>query len=68
MKRQRSSGGELRTSALTLGKSTRILAGLLAPVGTKLEIKGAWVDEGGKERVDPQKLGRASEIHLTGFT
>jgi hypothetical protein len=42
--------------------------GLLAPVGTKLEIKGAWVDQGGKERVDPQKLGRASEIHLTGFT
>ena len=42
--------------------------GLLAPLGTKLEIKGAWVDEGGKERVDPQKLGRASEIHLTGFS
>jgi hypothetical protein len=42
--------------------------GLLAPVGTRLEIKGAWVDEGGKERVDPLKVGRANEIHLTGFS
>lgn len=42
--------------------------GLLAPVGTKLEIKGGWVDTSFGERRDPYKSGRSSEIHSTGYS
>lgn len=42
--------------------------GLLAPLGTKLEIKGGWLDEQGLERRDPTKATRSIDIHLTGFS
>lgn len=42
--------------------------GLLAPIGTKLEVKGGWVDDHGKERRDPFKANRSEEIHSVGYT
>ncbi|MGH8224066.1 MAG: hypothetical protein ACREQZ_13950 [Woeseiaceae bacterium] len=42
--------------------------GLLAPVGTRLEVKGAWLDKNQSERQDPLKRYRASDIHLTGYS
>lgn len=44
------------------------LAGVLAPVGTYLELKGAWVNSGGNECRDPAKANRGSEIRDYGFT
>lgn len=43
-------------------------AGLLAPVGTTIEIIGAWIDESGHERRNPRKANRSLEIHETGYT
>ncbi len=42
--------------------------GLLAPVGTKLEVKGGWIDDRGEEHRDPFKASRSEEIHSVGFT
>jgi hypothetical protein len=42
--------------------------GLLAPVGTLLEIKGSWLAPNGEERLNPAKLGRSEDIHRTGFS
>lgn len=42
--------------------------GLLAPVGTKLEIKGGWIDPHGAERRDPIKAERSDEIHRLGYS
>jgi hypothetical protein len=42
--------------------------GLLAPLGTRLEVLGGWLDQTGHERRDPFKSDRALEIHLTGFS
>jgi hypothetical protein len=42
--------------------------GLIAPVGTLIEIKGGWVDGNGIERIDPDKSRRSLEIHQTGWT
>ncbi len=42
--------------------------GVLAPVGTHLEIKGAWLTPEGNEWRDPGKMYRAQEIHDYGFT
>jgi hypothetical protein len=41
--------------------------GLRAPVGTLLEVKGAWLDVGGVEMRDPTKEDRSLRIHETGF-
>ncbi len=43
-------------------------AGLLAPVGKKIEVLGAWIDGNDNERRDPLKAHRATEIHETGDT
>jgi hypothetical protein len=43
-------------------------AGLLAPVGTLLEIKGAWLTPDGMVHVDPQKVDRSRDIHMEGFS
>jgi hypothetical protein len=42
--------------------------GLLAPRATRLEVKGAWVRPGGAVELDPFKLGRADDIHRTGYS
>ena len=43
-------------------------AGLLAPVGQRLEIKGAWIDANNQVHMDPRKSTRSEEIHTVGFT
>ncbi|MCR4300301.1 MAG: hypothetical protein NUV51_01690 [Sulfuricaulis sp.] len=42
--------------------------GVLAPVGTHIEIKGAWLTPQGNEWRDPNKALRAQEIRDYGFT
>ncbi len=42
--------------------------GVLAPVGTHIEIKGAWLTPQGNEWRDPKKALRAQEIRDYGFT
>jgi hypothetical protein len=42
--------------------------GLRAPVGTLLEVKGAWMDPLGKEVLDPTKAHRSEQVHKTGFS
>ena len=41
--------------------------GLRAPVGTVLEVKGAWLDAAGFERRDLTKENRALRINKSGF-
>lgn len=43
-------------------------AGLKAPRGTRLELKGAWLDADGEIRLDPYKTNRSADIHMTGFS
>ncbi|MBN9407777.1 MAG: hypothetical protein J0H69_01385 [Burkholderiales bacterium] len=43
-------------------------AGLRAPCGTRLVVIGGWVDSQGVVRNNPDKGGRSTEIHLTGYT
>lgn len=43
-------------------------SGILAPVGTQLELKGAWIMPDGSECYDPAKEGRSREIHDYGFS
>jgi hypothetical protein len=43
-------------------------AGLLAPVGTLIEVKGAWVNSHGEVVTDPFKIRRAQEIHEVGYS
>lgn len=43
-------------------------AGLRAPQGTRLELKGAWFDTNNTVRVDPYKENRSEEIYMTGFS
>jgi hypothetical protein len=40
--------------------------GLRAPLGSKLEVKGAWVDAAGLEVVNPSKRRRSNFIYMTG--
>lgn len=40
--------------------------GLRAPKGTKLEVKGAWVDAASAEVVNPSKRRRGNFIYTTG--
>jgi hypothetical protein len=42
--------------------------GLLAPVGSLLEVKGGWIAQDGVECVNPSKSARSEEIHRTGFS
>ena len=42
--------------------------GILAPVGTHIEIKGGWLTLQGNEWRDPKKTFRAQEIRDYGFT
>lgn len=42
--------------------------GLLAPVGTQLEIKGGWLTPDGLECLNPSKAGRSEDIRRTGFS
>ncbi len=42
--------------------------GVKAPEGTILEVKGAFIDQNGQERVAENKIDRARQIHLYGFT
>jgi hypothetical protein len=43
-------------------------AGVLAPIGTVLEIKGGWIAPNGIECRDPAKANRSQEIHDYGFS
>lgn len=43
-------------------------AGVLAPLHTRLELKGAWVSDSGVEWRDPTKANRAYEIRDYGYT
>ena len=43
-------------------------AGLFAPVGTMLEVKGGWLDNECVEHPDPVKSMRSSEIHNYGYS
>jgi len=47
---------------------SKAFAGVLAPVGTVLEIKGGWIAPEGVECMDPAKARRAADIHDYGFT
>jgi len=40
--------------------------GLRAPIGTKLELKGAWINSDGKEIENHYKRSRSSNIYRTG--
>jgi hypothetical protein len=42
--------------------------GLLAPVGTCLEVKGGWLDSQGYEQCNPAKAQRSNEIHHVGYS
>jgi len=42
--------------------------GLLAPLGSRLIIMGGWVDATCVVRNNPDKNGRSSEIHETGYS
>jgi hypothetical protein len=42
--------------------------GLRAPIGTRLEVKGGWLDSDATERRDPMKARRSSQIYETGFS
>lgn len=49
-------------------KSSLDGAGLLAPIGQQLEVKGGWVNPQGNECVDPAKATRSQDIHDVGFS
>ncbi len=42
--------------------------GLCAPVGTNLEVKGAFLDRAGNEMVPSSKVRRRFDIHLFGYS
>jgi hypothetical protein len=43
-------------------------AGVLAPIGTVVEIKGGWISPGGEECRDHAKANRSGEIHDYGYS
>ncbi|MBI5462119.1 MAG: hypothetical protein HY941_08060 [Gammaproteobacteria bacterium] len=63
-KAEASTKGPIADQAARAGAS----AGVLAPVGTHIEIKGAWLTPQGSEWRDPKKAFRAQEIRDYGFT
>ena len=48
-------------------KERKALFGVQAPIGTYLEVKGAWIYEG-REDVTEDKKDRAQQIHDYGFS
>ncbi len=56
------------TYALWKAQASESHVGLLAPVGTRLEVKGGWLTPDGVERLNPGKSGRSEDIHRTGFS
>jgi hypothetical protein len=40
--------------------------GVLAPIGSELEVKGGWL-KNGKEVIDPVKEVRSGQIRLNGY-
>ena len=42
--------------------------GVKAPTGTILDVKGAFINEDGNEHIPANKIDRAQQIHLYGFT
>jgi hypothetical protein len=42
--------------------------GLLAPMGTRIEVKGGWLAADGSERINPVKVRRSDEIRLSGYS
>jgi len=43
------------------------IRGVLAPFGTRLKVKGGWIDSNGFEQRDPCKDNRSEMIALNGF-
>lgn len=58
------------STGTTADRAARASAGVgvLAPVGTLLEIKGGWVSQDCNEWLDPKKVHRSEEIRDYGFT
>jgi hypothetical protein len=48
--------------------SNKARDGRWAPIGTTIEVKGAFMTDGGQERVDPDEVERAMVLHLAGHT
>jgi hypothetical protein len=48
--------------------ATKNGAGLLAPIGSKLEVKGGWLDPSGRVQRDPSKATRGDDIHAVGYS
>lgn len=46
----------------------KAIRGVLAPTGKYLEVKGSWLDNSGKEFIDPAKAARATDIWQYGFS
>jgi hypothetical protein len=44
------------------------MRGVRAPYGTRLEVKGGWLDDSGFEKLDPSKSRRSEWIAINGFT
>jgi len=55
-------------SSADMAARSKAEAGILAPVGTHLELKGAWIWRDGTECRDPQKASRGKDIHDYGFS
>ena len=54
--------------AAYLGQEILAVDGVKAPIGTILEVKGAFVDKDCNEHIPVNKIDRAQQIHLYGFT
>ena len=48
--------------------SAKARDGRWAPSGTAIEVKGAFMTDSVRERIDPDKIERSMEIHLAGYT
>jgi hypothetical protein len=51
-----------------MAERSKAEAGILAPFGTHLELKGAWIWRDGTDCPDPKKQSRGDEIHNYGFS
>ena len=49
-------------------REIKAVDGVKAPEGAILEVKGAFIDQDGQERVAEDKKDRSLQIHLYGFT
>jgi len=57
---------EAASGGSTLSDKAR--QGRWAPSGTVIEVKGAYLTDSVRERVDPDRVERSMEIHLAGYT